>query len=144
MNNIAYKFDGNKYYIGTANCQVDPLETKLKGETVYLLPANCTWVEPLADKEGFKVKFNVDEQKWEYEEILPEPEPQPYVPSEKERLQQELWDAENQLKEMDYIGTKIATGRATIEEYADKIALMSELAEQVSNLREQIKALDEE
>ena len=98
----------------------------------------------MAEKEGFKVKFDEEAQAWEYEEILPEPEPEPYVPTEKERLQQELWDAENQLKEMDYIGTKIATGRATIEDYADKIALMSELAEQVSDLRAQIKALDEE
>jgi len=144
MNNIAYRYDGNKYYTGTANCQKDPLESKLKGKTIYLLPASCTWVEPLPEKDGFKIKFDVEAQKWEYEEILPEKEPEPYVPTEKERLQQELWTAENQLREMDYIGTKIATGRATVEEYADKIALMSELAEQVSTIREQIKALDEE
>ena len=67
-----------------------------------------------------------------------------YVPSEKDKLNEKLWAAENKLREMDYIGTKIATGRATIEEYADKIALMSELAAEVSSLREQIKALDEE
>ena len=38
------------------------------------------------------------------------------------------------LKELDYIGIKIATGRATREEYADKIALMSAYASELNLL----------
>lgn len=38
------------------------------------------------------------------------------------------------LKELDYIGVKIATGRATREEYADKIALMNAYANEINLL----------
>lgn len=38
------------------------------------------------------------------------------------------------LKELDYIGIKIATGRATREEYADKIALMNAYANEINLL----------
>ena len=71
----AYKYDENKYYAGQQECQIDPLESKKQGHPVYLLPANCTWKEPLTDKEGYKVKWNGNE--WKYEEILVDPEPEP-------------------------------------------------------------------
>ena len=38
------------------------------------------------------------------------------------------------LEELDYVGVKIATGRATREEYADKIALMSAYARELNLL----------
>lgn len=41
------------------------------------------------------------------------------------------------LKELDYIGVKIATGRATREEYADKIALMSAYASELNLLEKE-------
>ena len=40
-----------------------------------------------------------------------------------------------QLAALDYIGVKIATGRATREEYADKIALMQEYADEINRLQ---------
>lgn len=40
------------------------------------------------------------------------------------------------LEELDYVGVKIATGRATREEYADKIALMSAYARELNLLEE--------
>ena len=45
----AYKYDENKYYAGTQECQLDPLETEKAGHEVWLLPANCTWEEPLEE-----------------------------------------------------------------------------------------------
>lgn len=71
----AYKYDENFYYAGQQECQIDPLESKKQGHPVYLLPANCTWTEPLKDKEGYKIKWNGNE--WEYELIPVEPEPEP-------------------------------------------------------------------
>ena len=71
----AYKYDENKYYAGQQECQIDPLESKKQGHPVYLLPADCTWEEPLEEKEGYKVKWNGEE--WEYEEIPVPPEPEP-------------------------------------------------------------------
>ena len=76
----AYKYDENKYYAGQQECQIAPLESKKQGHPVYLLPAiyllpaNCTWKEPLNEKEGYKIKWNGNE--WEYELIPIEPEPE--------------------------------------------------------------------
>ena len=42
------------------------------------------------------------------------------------------------LREYDYIGTKIATGRATIEEYKTEIELMNRWAEEINELEEEL------
>ena len=57
-----YKYDDNKYYVDTQKSYESPLE---KG--VYLLPANCTEIEPLVSKDGFTQKFNGTA--WEYERL---------------------------------------------------------------------------
>lgn len=76
----AYLYDEEtKEFISEVNAQIDPLESEIKGETVYLLPANATFKEPLEEKEGFKIIFSNDND-WEYQEIkteideIPEPE----------------------------------------------------------------------
>ena len=71
----AYKYDENKYYAGQQECLIDPLESEKQGHPVYLLPADCTWAEPLNEKEGYKIKWNGEA--WEYEEIPVPPEPEP-------------------------------------------------------------------
>ena len=71
----AYKYDENKYYAGQQDCQIAPLESEKQGHPVYLLPADCTWAEPLNEKEGYKIKWNGEA--WEYEEIPVPPEPEP-------------------------------------------------------------------
>ena len=48
---------------------------------------------------------------------------------------------DKKLKEYDYIGTKIATGRATVEEYATQIAQMDEWAKQINALEERLKEI---
>ena len=48
-----YKYNDNGEYIGTEEALLDPLETELQGENVYLLPANATFTAPPAEKEGF-------------------------------------------------------------------------------------------
>ena len=53
---------------------------------------------------------------------------------EKDKLLQEKAQLKTWLKEHDYIGTKIATGRATIEEYSDIIAEMNENAERINEI----------
>lgn len=44
-----------------------------------------------------------------------------------------------EIKSYDYIGTKIATGVATIEDYAEQIAHMEELRTQIRELEAKIK-----
>ena len=66
-------------------------------------------------------------------------------PTEEERLLQsyhaELAEKESWLRDHDYIGTKIATGRATAEDYAEEIATMTQYAARVEELRAMIAAL---
>ena len=71
----AYKYDSDFYYAGQQDCQLDPIATKREGHEVWLLPADCTWAEPLNEKEGYKIKWNGEA--WEYEEIPVDPEPEP-------------------------------------------------------------------
>lgn len=53
---------------------------------------------------------------------------------EKDKLIEEKSKLEAWLKNHDYIGTKIATGRATVEEYATEIEEMTEKAERINEI----------
>ena len=86
---IAYKYNNETFtYEGTQECQLDPLESKLAGRHIYLLPGNCTFEKPLLPKNRFNVVWNG--KAWEYVEIpkpeepepeaIPEPEPEPETP----------------------------------------------------------------
>lgn len=81
----AYRYNKeSKKYEGEVSCQIDPLESKTKGEEVWLLPAYSTFEVPLKEKEGFDVVWNGSA--WEYQETPePEPEPEP-TPEEKKRM----------------------------------------------------------
>ena len=59
----------------------------------------------------------------------------------KQELQTEKALLETWLKDHDYIGTKIATGRATIEEYATKIEEMTEKAERINEIDRLLESL---
>lgn len=63
---------------------------------------------------------------------------------QREAYQAELAEKEKWLRDHDYIGVKIATGRATAEEYADVIAQMTEYAARVEELRTLIVSLESE
>ena len=137
----AYAYDEtSKKYTGEIDRQRDPLESKLAGHDIWLMPANSTLVEPLEEKEGFDIVWNGTE--WEYQEKKKDPEPEPYVPTELDKKRQELWETEQWLRDHDYIGIKIATGRATVEDYADEIAQMSVCAEKVDALKAEIAELE--
>lgn len=56
-------------------------------------------------------------------------------------LEVKLTKCENELKKLDYIGVKIATGRATIEEYSEQIAYMNTLAEQINDIKYHLSCL---
>ena len=60
---------------------------------------------------------------------------------EKDRLLREKAELETWLSLHDYIGTKIATGRATVEEYAIEIAEMKENAERINEIDRILESL---
>lgn len=65
---LVYHYDEEtKEFLYSEEAHLDPLETKLKGKDVYLLPANATFKKPYNPKEGFKTIFNGND--WIYEEI---------------------------------------------------------------------------
>lgn len=60
-------------------------------------------------------------------------------PSERYLLEQEKRELENWLSAHDYIGIKIATNRATIDEYKDVIAEMNIKANRINEINELLK-----
>lgn len=56
-----YHYDEEtKEFLYEEEAFIDPLETELKGENVYLLPANATFEKPLEKEEGKAVVFDGD------------------------------------------------------------------------------------
>ena len=70
---------------------------------------------------------------------------EPPKPTEEElrrqSLQTEKAELEAWLKDHDYIGVKIATKRATVEEYANEIAEMTENANRINEINELLESL---
>lgn len=77
---LCYRYNENKEYIGSEEMYKDPLESELQKKDIWLLPEDCTLIEPPEAKEGFLIVWNGDA--WEYKEF--EKEPEPYVPTEDE------------------------------------------------------------
>lgn len=70
----AYSYNNDGKYIGTCECQVDPIRSKATGETVYLLPANATFsAPPEYDKKQDTVVW--DGVSWQIKSLpnLPDP-----------------------------------------------------------------------
>ena len=62
-----YKYDElTKEYTGVETAQLDPLESKVQGKEVYLLPANSTFIAPLVVKDGYTQVFK--DGVWNYVE----------------------------------------------------------------------------
>ena len=97
---LAYSYDSKGYFTKERKCQIDPLESKAAGKDIWLLPANSTFKEPLPAKEGFKVKFENDN--WVYEEVVKEPEPEPYMPTIEEKQSQVRSQRDYMLQKTDF------------------------------------------
>lgn len=84
----AYQYDSEtKKYIGEIDRQIDPLESELKGEDIYLMPADSTDIVPPEAKDGYDIVFNG--AGWEYKEIeKPEPLPEPTIEEKNEQIRQ--------------------------------------------------------
>lgn len=96
MTKIVYCYDEKNYY--EKSLTLDKSDISPSGR--WNIPARCTEIEPLTEKEGYKVKWNGTG--WEYEqEEQPEPEPEPTF----EELQQQ------KLREVDtWTASKITGG----------------------------------
>lgn len=91
-------------------------------------------IAKFCNKNGTCHLYCIDENNYEIRKN-PDPDKKDLLRAEKQEL--EMW-----LREHDYIGVKIATGRATVEEYATEIALMTEKANRINEIDEELKTLD--
>lgn len=87
---IAYRYDieqDNKYD-GEQPCQRDPIASLKAGKDVFLLPGNCTYVEPPEQKDGYDIVFDIAANMWKYAEAKKEEmqKPEPYVPTAEDKL----------------------------------------------------------
>lgn len=100
-----------------------------------------TWklngVTQLGDFSDFNTVYKVDGESVTYSNdgsVYVEPPKPTEEELRRQALQTEKAEMEAWLKAHDYIGVKIATGRATIDDYADEIALMTEKAERINEI----------
>lgn len=143
---ICYRYDQEKKkFMHSEEMHKDPLETKLQGKDIWLLPADCTLIEPPEAKEGFDIIFNGES--WEYKEQEKPKAAEPYVPTEKEKTQQEIWQLKAKLNETDYKVLKCSEAALLKQELPYNLdAVVSERDEwraQINALEEKLKTLED-
>lgn len=141
---ICYRYDQEKKTFQQSEEMLkDPLESELQGKDIWLLPADCTLIEPPEAKEGFDIVWNGDA--WEYKEQ--EKEPEPYVPTEKEKTQRKIWDLKEKLSETDYKILKCSEASLQGQEMPyDLDAVVAERdgwRAQINKLEEKLKTFEE-
>jgi hypothetical protein len=133
-----YNYDNSGIFLYESEAFLDPLETKKQNKDVFLIPANSTTVKPIKEKDGFNVVFNKAAGKWGYEKItIPESETdKPYEPSEKEKLQQRIYELQCYLYDTDYVIIKsIELGEPVDDELKQK---RQDARDNINRLREEL------
>ena len=103
---------------------------KVDGSTVVVLSNDgSVYTEPVSKPDPVTPELT-EEQKQEQERLVKVAETESRIAA---------IDAE--FKTLDYIGIKIATGRATVDDYKTEIARMSELADEKNELETQLTDL---
>ena len=98
----------------------------------------------LGDFSDFNTVYKVDGESVTYSNdgsVYVEPPKPTEEELRRQALQTEKAELEAWLKEHDYIGVKIATKRATVEEYANEIAEMTEKANRINEINELLESL---
>lgn len=111
---------------------MSPTTPNTSGFTTYKLSG-----EQLGDFSDFTTIYKVDGESVTYSNdgsVYVEPPKPTEEELRRQALQTEKAELEAWLSAHDYIGVKIATGRATIDDYADEIALMTEKAERINEI----------
>ena len=114
-------------------------QVNISGFTTYRMSG-----EQLGDFSDFTTVYRVDEKSVTYSNdgsIYVEPPKPTEEEMRRQALQMEKAELEAWLKAHDYIGVKIATGRATIEEYATEIEEMTEKANRINEIEAILESL---
>ena len=145
---IKIKYNNSDTFI-EANFSRSENTATLTGTTEENTSGFTTWrndgVTQLGDFSDFTTVYKVDTDSITYSNdgsVYVEPTPPTPEELHKQELANEKASLEAWLKEHDYIGTKIATGRATIEEYALEIAEMSEKATRINEIDRELSSIN--
>ena len=110
-----------------------PTTPNTSGFTTWKLDGNTQ----LGDFSDFTTVYKVDGESVTYSNdgsVYVEPTKPTEEELRRQSLQTEKAELEAWLSAHDYIGVKIATGRATVDDYVDEIALMTEKANRINEI----------
>ena len=132
-------FEEVTFYRSNNLVTMTPTTPNTSGFTTYKLSG-----EQLGDFSDFNTVYKVDGDSVTYSNdgsVYVEPP----KPTEKELRRQNLLNEKTELEAWlsahDYIGVKIATKRATVEEYANEIAEMTEKANRINEINNLLESL---
>ena len=120
---------------------ITPTTPNINGFTTWRMDGKTQ----LGDFSDFTTVYKVDGDSVSYSNdgsIYVEPPKPTEEDLRRQALLSEKSDLESWLKAHDYIGTKIATGRATVEEYASEIAEMSEKASRINEIDRELSSIN--
>ena len=119
----AYSYNENMEYIGTVECQKDPVRSAKEKRDVWLLPANSTFMAPPDfDPETQKAVWNGEV--WHIE-ALPEPEPASVDSIKAEKIAEIKKDCEDYI----YAGTSVTYSDGATEHFTYNLADQSNISE---------------
>ena len=132
-------FEEVTFYRNRNLVTMTPTKPNTSGFTTYKLSG-----EQLGDFSDFTTVYKVDGESVTYSNdgsVYVEPPKPTEEELRRQALQTEKSELEAWLKAHDYIGVKIATKRATVEEYANEIAEMTEKANRINEINELLESL---
>ena len=119
---------------------ITPTKPNTSGFTTWKLGGKTQ----LGDFSDFTTVYRVDGESVTYSNdgsVYVEPPKPTEEELRKQNLLNEKAELEAWLKAHDYIGVKIATGRATVEEYAIEIKEMTEKANRINEINDLLESL---
>lgn len=138
--NNTKSFEEVSFYRDNNVVTITPTTPNTSGFTTWRMDEKTQ----LGDFSDFTTIYKVDGDSVSYSNdgsIYVEPPKPTEEELKRQELVQEKAQLETWLKEHDYIGTKIATGRATVEEYATEIEEMKEKAERINEIDRLLESL---
>ena len=120
---------------------MSPTTPNISGFTTWKLDGKTQ----LGDFSDFTTVYKVDSNSVTYSNdgsINIEPTQPTEEELRRQALQTEKAELEAWLKAHDYIGVKIATKRASVEEYSTEIALMTEKAERINEIDRELDSIN--
>lgn len=133
-------FEEVTFYRDNNLVTMTPTSPNTSGFTTWKLDGKTQ----LGDFSDFTTVYRVDGESVTYSNdgsVYVEPPKPTEEELRRQALQTEKAELEAWLKAHDYIGTKIATGRATIEEYAIEIEEMTEKANRINEIEAILESL---